>query len=72
MSNRQPGRQLVRTRTTAGVGADSEARPATRCDASDHGLHPDQERKEASDVFRGGGTNDNGSRAPGDMLPATR
>src|SRR5437879_2791929 len=46
MSNLQTGQQLVKTRTTAGVGADPEARPASRRDASDHGLHPDQKYHE--------------------------
>src|SRR5262249_56139948 len=40
MSNLQPGQQLVRTRTTAGGGADSETRRASRRDAGDHGLTP--------------------------------
>jgi hypothetical protein len=46
MSNLQTGQQLVRTRTTAGVGADPEARPTSRRDAGEHGLHPDQEYDE--------------------------
>jgi hypothetical protein len=44
----QPGQQLVRTPTTAGGGAEPEARRASRREAGDHGLRPDQEHDEGA------------------------
>ena len=48
MSNLQPGQQLVRTRTTAGGGAERKARRAIDRGASDHGPHLAQEYNEES------------------------
>ena len=48
----QPWQQLVRRPTTAGSGAEPEARRAIRREAGDRGLHHDQEHdEEASRSF---------------------
>ena len=46
MSKAHPGQQLGGKRTTAGGGADSEARRASHLEAGDHGRHRDYEHDE--------------------------
>jgi hypothetical protein len=48
MSDPHPSRRLIRTRTLAGGGAEAEVRRASRRDAGDHGLPPDQEHVEGA------------------------
>ena len=52
MNNLWPVEQPVWTRTTAGRGAEPEARRAIERNASDHGPHPHQDHdEEASGSF---------------------